>query len=353
MNKLGLKTLTFCALSSATLAFAHDEQADQRWRNTVWAGFDNFFMPDWKQDFSATVGVKLWMNEWRRDQFVIDGAFGSRGTDGNIPFSLNIAGAPRGQTSGTEVSPIPQISVRYKWLIATGSYYAETDFDFPTTTRLNGIGSTSGANTVSAFDEKVSASRYEWDVAAGFYVHPNIALLGGYKQMRQNIRYSSQANADPRLNTGGDDASNAGNQLLNYTSDGRFDVGGPTIGIAGSVPMGNGFGVYGSYAHGFLTLDDGSGDLFFPPRFASALTPITNVLKGEKDVAYDVAEVGVTYTYGLENLPAHLPLNAATAYLGYRYQAFETDLQLSLDGFKAADRSDKTQGFVAGVNISF
>jgi hypothetical protein len=337
---IGIATL---ALVSST-AMAH-EQDDQAWRNTVWSGFGGFLQPDWKQDFSATVGVKVWMNEWRRDQFIIDTAVGSGGIVG-----VSFNGAPRGQTSDTEATPIPQLSVRYKWLIASASYYAETDFDFPTTTGLTAlVNSGTSTSTLAAFDSKLTGARYEWDVAGGFYIHPNIVILGGYKQMRQTLNFSSTYNA--ALSNGGDAVSNAVNRQLSFQSDGKFDVSGPTIGIAASVPMGQGFGVYGNYAHGFLTLADGTADLVVNPAFSGQVTPFTNFLRGEKDVAYDVAELGITYTYGLNNLPAHLPLSAATAYLGYRYQAFETDLSGGGRGF--TERSDKTQGFVAGVNFNF
>ncbi|MGH8522844.1 MAG: serine/threonine protein kinase [Gammaproteobacteria bacterium] len=61
----------------------------------------------------------------------------------------------------------------------------------------------------------------------------------------------------------------------------------------------------------------------------------------------DVAELGFTYTHGMDSLPVEVPLSAATVYAGYRYQAFETEIP------GGEDRSDTTRGFVAGVNLTF
>ena len=65
------------------------------------------------------------------------------------------------------------------------------------------------------------------------------------------------------------------------------DIEGPTIGIAASVPIGSGFGMYGSYAHGFMdtkirtVFGEGDFDIGTSPDF---------------DTSYNVAELGFTYT---------------------------------------------------------
>ena len=75
----------------------------------------------------------------------------------------------------------------------TGSYYAKTGFDFDdsaaTTTAIvdtTGDGFPDiGARSDTLF--KTSGDRYEWDASGGIYIHPYVALLGGYKKVRQEI----------------------------------------------------------------------------------------------------------------------------------------------------------------------
>jgi hypothetical protein len=62
---------------------------------------------------------------------------------------------------------------------------------------------------------------------------------------------------------------------------------------------------------------------------------------------YDVAELGFSYTPNMAALLPHLPLSAATIYAGYRYQTIDTDVE------NAGDRKDVTQGFAAGLNLTW
>ena len=47
--------------------------ADEPTGPTVWDGFSGWLSPDWSRDFSATVGVKIWINDWQRDSFLSSG----------------------------------------------------------------------------------------------------------------------------------------------------------------------------------------------------------------------------------------------------------------------------------------
>ena len=66
------------------------------------------------------------------------------------------------------------------------------------------------------------------------------------------------------------------------------------------------------------------------------------------DTSYNVAEVGFTYTHGVERLMPHMPLSAATASAGYRYQRISTDFAQPIE-----DAGDVTEGFAVGVNFAF
>jgi len=299
--------------------------ADEPTGPTVWDGFSGWLSPDWSRDFSATLGVKVWVNEWSRDSFITQGALGSLGGDEIVPVSVTDT-APDSEESDIEPVPIPQLSAKYKWLFVTGSYYSKTQFDFEPTLGTQ----TADAGVIREARFETSGERYEWDASGGIYVHPYVALLGGYKKVRQTI--------DQTITT---------RDFVFGTLDinrgfSNIDIEGPTIGIATSVPIGRGFGVYATYAHGFMDAeirsvtttpccsDDGDQDLEF-------------------DADYDVAEAGFSYTHGMDRLMPHLPLSAATVYAGYRYQAISTDFQEQ----DSQDRSDVTRGFAVGVNLTF
>jgi hypothetical protein len=60
-----------------------------------------------------------------------------------------------------------------------------------------------------------------------------------------------------------------------------------------------------------------------------------------------VAELGFSYTPNMDRLLPHLPLSAATVYAGYRYQTIKTDVP------NRGERKDITQGFAAGLNLTW
>jgi len=298
--------------------------ADEPTGPTVLDGFSGWLSPDWSQDFSATLGVKVWINEWSRDSFISQTAFGPDGD-----FVTVTDTAPDSQESDIEAVPIPQLSARYKWLFVTGSYYSKTDFDFEptlgTAQQVDAAGNPVGAPIITTFE--TSGERYEWDASGGIYVHPYVAILGGYKKVRQAIDQTITTTFQG--DTGVD------------TSTSNIDIEGPTIGIAASVPIGRGFGVYATYAHGFMDANIRDVDTT-PPCCQDAGTR-------EFDADYDVAEAGFSYTHGMDQLMPHLPLSAATVYAGYRYQAIRTDFEEQ----GSPDRWAVTRGFAVGVNLTF
>ncbi|MGQ0592051.1 MAG: hypothetical protein ACT4QB_05210 [Gammaproteobacteria bacterium] len=328
MNKklrLGTAALT---LLSPFAAFA-----DEPTGPTVWDGFSGFLSPDWSRDFSATVGVKIWINDWQRDSFLLNSIV----TDDVLVISRDTA--PDNQESDIEPVPIPQISARYKWLFVTGSYYAKTGFDFDdseatvtvvTPNTIDPDQVTNFAETTTVFS--TSGDRYEWDASGGVYIHPYVAILGGYKKVRQEIDFFATRTTEQILPP----------QLVPPDSSRSFsdiDIEGPTIGIAASVPIGRGFGVYASYAHGFMDAE---------LRDVLRIPVDQEIASGEFDATYDVAELGFSYTHGTQNLAPHMPLSAATVYAGYRYQNISTEFDEPNQ-----DRADVTKGFAVGVNLTF
>ncbi|MGH8565410.1 MAG: hypothetical protein ACREXW_15485 [Gammaproteobacteria bacterium] len=338
MNKKLCLSTAALTLLSPFAAFA-----DEPTGPTLWDGFSGWLSPDWSQDFSATVGVKIWINDWQRDSFLSSGI-----NTGTIMVTSADTG-PDNQESDIEPVPIPQISARYKWLFVTGSYYAKTGFDFDDSAATvtaevdtDGDGSPNDAaqsNTLFS----TSGDRYEWDASGGVYIHPYVAILGGYKKVRQEIdAFLTQETIDFLTGTTRTDS---------LTSFSDIDIEGPTIGIAASVPIGRGFGVYASYAHGFM--DAEIRDVQRTANGVDLADPDCAPLRCDNrapdtDATYDVAELGFSYTHGTEGLAPHMPLSAATVYAGYRYQNISTEFDQPFQ-----DRSDVTKGFAVGVNFTF
>ncbi len=320
--------------------------AEQQRGSTVWDGFSGFLQPDWERDFSLTLGVKVWVNEWTRDTFFFENTQVPDLLNGIVIGGLDLSGtiftnrtdqSPTVQTSDIEPTPIPQLSVRYKWLLLSGSYYPETDFEFRTAQTNFTVTQTLANFTDVRTDQftflrTTTAEREEWDAGLGILIHPNVAILGGYKQIDQEIGISSTL--DILSNVAAPVTAAPGGR-----SSSEIEIRGPTIGVAGSVPITGGFGLYASYARGFMDVD---------------ITD-TNIVAGtsttrDSDAEYDVAELGFSYTHGTKEFIPFALLSAATVYAGYRWQHIETDFS---DVPNTEDRTDTTRGFVAGVNLSF
>ncbi|MGH8581701.1 MAG: hypothetical protein ACREWG_02725 [Gammaproteobacteria bacterium] len=321
-------SISFLAASllAQPIAYAHEVVG-----SSVLDGFSGFLSPDWSKDFSVTAGTKVWLNDWSLDRFL------SSGFTTPTLSALAIDSAPDSLESDQEAVPIPQLSVRYKWLFATGSYYSKTDFEFDDLrSSIEAASPTARVRADALF--QITGERYEWDAAGGIYVHPYVAILGGYKKVRQGV--DSAVAID--LNVNGINSR----QTANLFSD--VDVEGPTIGIAASVPIQSGFGIYASYAHGFMDAELRDVNESLGAALAAQLRVNRDFRARDTDATYDVAEGGISYTYGTKALLPHMPLSAATAYAGYRYQHISTEFDEPVQ-----DRSDVTRGFAVGVNLTF
>jgi len=108
---------------------------------------------------------------------------------------------------------------------------------------------------------------------------------------------------------------------FNATGDNKTD--GLTLGIASVVSLQGRFGLYGSFAFGWLE--------------TKAKTTTYNS-------DYYLGELGLLYSPRFEQIPA---LDAASVYVGYRFQFLNDDVAIGNGA------TDSTEGFVLGVNLIF
>jgi hypothetical protein len=334
------KTISYFSAMVLTLAGGQGALAQEAEEGFV-ESFANFFQPNWERDFSVTVGVKVWLNEWTRDSFISQD-FGFP----QFPTTFFLASGqsstrPQTQISDIEPTPIPQIGIRYKRLVVAASYYPETDFDFPISesTIFTNLfpspgGGVLGISGTRRFD--TTAEREEWDAALGVYVlYPYVVILGGYKEIDQKFSETVTDNFLTTLDGVGQQSSSSA------LSSSKIKISGPTIGISGSAPMAYGFGLYANYAHGFM-----DSDITELRPGTTATVPVAATF----DAEYDVAEFG--FTYNTKEWLPHMPLSVATVYAGYRYQDIETEFE-GLFAMPFGNRKDTTKGFVAGINLSW
>ncbi len=142
-----------------------------------------------ESDFSATIGLKAWVNNWNSWNQTVSGS---------EPIVQNIE-------SGNTTGWIPSFSMRYQNFLVGGSYFAKQSYDF-------------GSNGF------VGVKRDEFDLVGGYYVLPTLAVIAGYKEVNQEF----------------------GNGQF------KFKYSGPIIGFSASAPLTGGFSLYGTAAVGPL-----------------------------------------------------------------------------------------------------
>lgn len=297
--------------------------------------------PEWMKDVTVTLGTKVWVNKW--DGFYRNSGKGQGGDiyishpDGSEDHHIIYSGITDSTLSinaEESITPIPTLNVRYKQLFAAASYYSETQHTFdPFSQYIESdiVEHMSPDGTVTPITDEyvlynetaqISAKRTEWDFTVGYSLTPNIALITGYKSVREKfntaLTYKGSA-------SGGIVKDNVYAPEITNTV---FDVGGPLLGISLSAPLTNGFGAYFNYMHGFMDVnyDD-------------------NGTSKSSDGNYDLVEGGLAYAINGEMLPAGVPLSSATLFAGYRYQS------INVSDIKGGN--DTTQGFATGINLSF
>ncbi len=303
-------------------------------------------------DFSITVGTKFWVN--RLDSsLTVPGQFGSAVLPDGSFVSIDTQSSLRPLSKAKEeVTPIPTITLRYKDFFINGNYYVPTDFEFSEEQTLNFSvsqlfsPSASGILAKKILRRDSINEREEWDVSLGWMIHPNVAIIAGYKRINQDVDfrdsiYQSFGLTDPNI------------LVQQFVQQATFEISGPTVGIAGSLPIAELFGgvtgMYMSYSHGFFETD---AFVTSTNTFSSfGLSPKVSAASREIETDYNVIEAGFSYNVNGDAIP-YLPLSGASVYMGYRYQWIEL-MDTGKGDLDVIDRTDITQGFVGGLNINF
>lgn len=245
------------------------------------------------KDVTLAIGMKFWFNTWQSAQ----GSYGpQQGT--NV----------QSYVSDANTAFIPSISLKIKDFFISTSYLGAPEYTFPTYTDTIVLGS---APTFTAYtlQHETTATRIESDTNIGWYVTPNLALTLGYKVVTLEIT---------------DKRSGAG--LLSRTQIDKATYAGPTIGFIGSVPIGEGFGLYGNLALGKMDMEYEGGTTTY-------------------DAEYVSTEIGVGYK------EQSMPLSFT---LGYRFQSIEQELpSYQIGGPGTPISPDVTKGFTFGINLIF
>lgn len=243
---------------------------------------------------TITVGMKMWQNKWSTwDAFP---PYYDAAAKGYLP------GQTENYSSSDRSAFIPAISIRYKDILVSGSYFAKTKYDW-----------------VGAGGVKFSADRKESDVLVGYYVLPTLALTLGYKNVKQTFL--------------------AGNDV--------FDYSGPVLGVVASAPLTSGFSLYGNFGYGFM-------DAKLPARTADQSG------RSKFNADYLLSEIGVAYSFDTTSMPQ---AKAVTATLGYRSQVLATkgyhvgvstaNAAATIWNTRSTDLRDTTEGLSLGLSVSF
>ena len=246
------------------------------------------------KDVTLAIGLKFWMNTWQS----ANGSVGSQ-QGSNV----------QAYVSDGNVAYIPSISLKIKDFFISTSYMGAPEYTFPTFT--DRIIVTSGpTSTAYTLKHNITATRTESDTNIGWFVSRNLALTLGYKVVTQEI-------TDKRSGTG----------LTSRTQIDKPTYAGPTIGFIGSVPVGEGFGLYGNLALGKLDMSYEGGTTTY-------------------DADYVSTEIGIGFK------GKGLPLSFT---MGYRFQSIEQKLPgYTLAGSAGTPISpDVTKGLTFGVNLIF
>lgn len=198
-------------------------------------------------NWQTSIGIKLHPNK-------LSGITGF-----SIPSPAGVLNTADATNSGTELTPILFGSIRYKNFFISGSHFFNTNYDIKT----------------QLTNAAIDISRNETDVNVGYYVLPSLSLSLGYKELKA---------------TGG-------------LGDAKYA--GPVVGISGYGSMGSGFGLYGGFAYGDITL-----------------TSSQDIPSEAKKHKYLNLEAGLAYSFDFRERGGFL--NAVTLTLGFRYQNNES-----------------------------
>lgn len=223
------------------------------------------------KDTYLTVGYKLWINTWET-------------------AIAPLSGQHVNAIVASQVASIPNLSVKYKNFLVSGSYLFTGDYDFPAfrDTFNNGVVSS---------DIKFKASRTEADLNVGYYLTPNLVATVGYKNVEQKYTQTYQGTT---------------------FAPGKTHYNGMTIGLGGAASIGKGFGMYGNAAYGIM---------------GASYSPSTT-----HDTAnYEATEVGFNW---------RAPTVPFSVSLGYKFQYLTTHSS-------GVTSADVTRGYILGAAYTF
>ena len=245
------------------------------------------------KDVTLAIGMKFWFNTWQSAQ-------GSNGAQQGTNVQTYV--------SDSNVAIIPSISLKIKDFFISTSYLGAPEYTFPEYSDTIVI-TTGPTTTAYTLQHKTTATRTESDTNIGWYVTPNLALTLGYKIVTLEI-------TDKRSGTG----------LQSRTVIDKPTYAGPTIGFIGSVPVGEGFGLFGNLALGKMDMEYEGGTTTY-------------------DADYVSTEIGIGYK------EKSLPLSFT---VGYRFQSIEQKLpSYQIGGSGTPVSPDVTKGFTFGINLIF
>jgi hypothetical protein len=250
------------------------------------------------KDVTLAIGIKFWLHSWQS-------ANGSAwSTVNNYSEGTNV----RTYVSDANVAFIPSISLKIKDFFISTSYLGAPEYTFPEYTDVF-VSSVSGTQTAYTKTHKTTATRSESDTNIGWYVTPNLALTLGYKIVTQEI--TDKMSCAP---------------LVCGTVVDKPTYKGPTIGFIGSVPVGEGFGLYGNLAFGKLDMKYEGGTTSYD----------TDYISTELGIGYKGQGIPISFT------------------LGYRFQSIEQKLpSYNIGGAGTPISPDVTKGLTIGMNFIF
>ena len=242
------------------------------------------------KDVFVAFGYKAWINTWQTNL-----------TGSGVNWEQLV--------KGPVLASIPNMSIRVKNFLLAGSYMSTGDYKFPSDSYYVNFPAGSAIGTLKA--PVTTGSRTEGDFNIGYYVHRSVLLTMGYKGVTEKFSVY-----DP---------------LSKATTESKVYYNGVTLGIAGSVPVGAGFAIYGNGVGGWLST-----------TYQPASTYLDNAM-------YEASELGVAY-----KVP-HVPFSMSA---GYKFQLIQTHINsLNLSAANAQytnlPRSDVTRGFMIGLNCVF
>lgn len=221
-------------------------------------------------DTKVTVGVKAWSNDWKEKY-----EYGGYSDTYNFGTSLMVG---------------PAVNVRFSnnWFI--GATYLMTTKDYET-------------NDFAFYGDKLTISRSDLDLFAGYMFTPQIGMFFGYKSINNDASYTYTP---------------AG---LNNYKLATWDLTGPGIGILGNIPLNKTIALYGNLALMFMQ------SKFSYPDGTSETTDLTGAS----------LEIGVAFAFS----------ESFSANVGYKSQSFSGD-----DDY-GGTTTDTYSGLTFAVNYSF